>query len=97
MRVSQGASIVSQLEQINKLVCINLLEAVWLEQANEHKDNSEVGRMLATHPIVKATASDSFVEMETASGSWNDLYIAWNMHVVNCKLLLMDTVLMEKV
>ncbi|CAB9504321.1 D-alanine--D-alanyl carrier protein ligase [Seminavis robusta] len=73
----------TQIERINKLLNLNLLEAIWLEQTNGLKDNSEVGRLLATYPILEATVKSKTVLFEHSTSVWNDLYIAWNMHFVS--------------
>ncbi|CAB9513098.1 D-alanine--D-alanyl carrier protein ligase [Seminavis robusta] len=72
-----------QLERINNLFNINVLEAVWLEQSNGLNDNSEVGRILATYPILTATTRSKMVLFEQSTSAWNDHYIAWNMHLVS--------------
>ncbi|CAB9508018.1 D-alanine--D-alanyl carrier protein ligase [Seminavis robusta] len=78
----EGPTIDSQVERINKLVCLNILEAVWLEQHNGLTNNSEVGRLLATFPILAARTKSDIVLMEHSTSTWKDQYIAWNMHVV---------------
>ncbi|CAB9504316.1 D-alanine--D-alanyl carrier protein ligase [Seminavis robusta] len=72
----------TRIGTINKLVCLNLLEAVWLEQHLGHKENSQVGRILAASPIQAAWAQSNMAFLENQSSTWNDLYVAWNMHVV---------------
>ncbi|CAB9525947.1 D-alanine--D-alanyl carrier protein ligase [Seminavis robusta] len=79
----EGPAIETQIERINNLGCINLLEAVWLEQNNDLKENSEVGRILATHPVLAARIQSKMALMEHSNAHLNDLYIAWNMHVVS--------------
>ncbi|CAB9513791.1 D-alanine--D-alanyl carrier protein ligase [Seminavis robusta] len=73
----------TQLKPINKLLCLNLLEAVWLEQHNGLQENSQVGRMLATSPIKAAWTQSMMAFLENQSSTWNDLYVAWNMHFVS--------------
>ncbi|CAB9520011.1 D-alanine--D-alanyl carrier protein ligase [Seminavis robusta] len=81
---AEGPTINAQVERINNLLCLNMLEAIWVEQKNGHKDNSEVGRRLATNPVTTATTQSKKVLMEHASNTraMNNLYIDWDMHIV---------------
>ncbi|CAB9502592.1 non-ribosomal peptide synthetase [Seminavis robusta] len=80
LRSPEGPGIENQLEKLNDLQCLNLLEAVWLEKSNGLKDNSEVGRLLASYPLLTARTQSMMALLEPQSSTWNDLYIAWNMH-----------------
>ncbi|CAB9522643.1 D-alanine--D-alanyl carrier protein ligase [Seminavis robusta] len=73
-----------QVARINKLLCLNMLEAIWVEQKSGHKENSEVGRRLATNPVVTATIQSKKVLMGHSSNTnaMNNLYIDWDMHIV---------------
>ncbi|CAB9508016.1 D-alanine--D-alanyl carrier protein ligase [Seminavis robusta] len=79
----EGPTVESQHERMNKLLCLNLLEAVWLEQSNGLKANSEVGRLLASYPWLTSRTQSMMPFLEPPSSTWNDLYIAWNMHFVS--------------
>ncbi|CAB9514439.1 D-alanine--D-alanyl carrier protein ligase [Seminavis robusta] len=81
---AEGPTINVQVGRINNLLCLNMLEAIWVEQKNGHKDNSEVGRRLATNPVFTATTQSKKVLMEHAcdTSALNNLYIDWDMHIV---------------
>ncbi|CAB9524728.1 D-alanine--D-alanyl carrier protein ligase [Seminavis robusta] len=83
---SAGSTSTAQVERINSLLCLNVLEAIWLEQKNGHKENSEAGRRLATMLTnAKAATTKSrkvLMEYSSNTSAVNDLYIDWNMHVV---------------
>ncbi|CAB9497127.1 D-alanine--D-alanyl carrier protein ligase [Seminavis robusta] len=72
----------TQIETINNLLCLNLLEAVWVEQKNGIPENYQVGRMLATSPIQADWTKSNKALLEHHTPSWKDLYIAWDIHVV---------------
>ncbi|CAB9525221.1 D-alanine--D-alanyl carrier protein ligase [Seminavis robusta] len=80
----EGPTIDAHVERINSLLCLNLLEAIWVEQKHGHKENSEVGRRLATNPVITATTQSEKVLIEHASNTstMNNLYIDWQMHIV---------------
>ncbi|CAB9496887.1 unknown protein [Seminavis robusta] len=81
---SSGPTINAQVERINNLLCLNLFEAIWVEQKHGHKENSEVGRRLATNPVMTATTQSKKVFMEYVSNTsaMNNLYIDWQIHIV---------------
>ncbi|CAB9527783.1 D-alanine--D-alanyl carrier protein ligase [Seminavis robusta] len=81
---AEGPTINAQVERINNLLCLNMLEAIWVEQTYGHKENSELGRRLATNPVMTATTLSKKVLMEHSSNTsaWKDLYIDWDMHIV---------------
>ncbi|CAB9519719.1 non-ribosomal peptide synthetase [Seminavis robusta] len=82
-RSSEGPGIENQLEKIKDLQCLNLLEAVWLEKSNGLMDNSEVGRLLASYPLLAGRTQSMMALLEPQGSTWNDLYVAWNMHFVS--------------
>ncbi|CAB9515554.1 D-alanine--D-alanyl carrier protein ligase [Seminavis robusta] len=81
---AQGPTSNAQVERINSLLCLNMLEAIWLEQKDGHNENSEVGRRLATNLVKTVTTQSNQVLMELSSNTSaaNNLYIDWNMHFV---------------
>ncbi|CAB9504320.1 D-alanine--D-alanyl carrier protein ligase [Seminavis robusta] len=81
---AEGPTINAQVGRINNLLCLNMLEAIWVEQKHGHKENSEVGKRLATNLVKTATTESKKVLMEHVSNTsaMNNLYIDWQMHIV---------------